>query len=83
MDNTLNLIPGQLYAVIKPFEDYDHFIHPVGEKWIYRGTNFLPYEDGLTVHIVMDEINQVYRLQWRLDAQGEIIDHFHSYVEPV
>lgn len=83
MDNTLNLIPGQQYAVIKSFTDFDSIVHEVGETWIYQGTNFLPYDDGLTLHVVVNNKEAVYRLQWREEEQGQIIEHFRDYVETV
>ena len=82
MDNSLKLITGQEYLVKKPFTDYDGLIHGVGEIWTYQGTNFLPYDDGLTLHVLMDNKAVVYRLQWRKDAQAEIIENFNDYVEP-
>ncbi len=47
MNNSLDLILEQEYSVIKPFVDYEGIVHVVREIWIYEGTNFLPYEDGL------------------------------------
>ena len=83
MDNTLNLIPGQQYAVIKSFTDFDGIVHKVGETWIYQGTHFLPYDDGLTLHVIVNNKETVYRLQWREEEQGQIIEHFNGYVETV
>lgn len=80
MDNTLQLIPGKSYSVIKRFVDYDGMEHAPGETWVYRGTNFLPYEDGLTLHVEVNGVAAVYRLQWRPEKQGDIIDHFREYV---
>lgn len=82
MDNSLNLIFGQEYLVVKPFVDYDGFIHGIGETWIYQGTGFLPYDDGLTLHVLKDNMAVVYRLQWRKEAQADIIENFKDYVEP-
>ena len=82
MDNSLHLIPGQDYLVIKPFTDYDGIVHVVGEIWTYEGTNFLPYDDGLTLHVLLDDKAVVYRLQWRKEEQAEIIENFKAYVEP-
>ena len=83
MDNTLRLIPGQLYKVIKQFIDFDRTIHEPGETWVYQGTHFLPYDDGLTLHVLVDSQPRVYRLQWREEEQGPIIDNFRDYVEAV
>ena len=83
MDSFLNLSQGQKYKVIKPFIDFDKIVHPMGETWIFITTNFLPYDDGLTLHVQaensLDEI--VYRLQWREEEQAEIIENFRDYVE--
>lgn len=82
MDNSLKLIPGQEYIVVKPFTDYDGIVHEVGDTWTYQGTNFLPYDDGLTLHVLVNNKPVVYRLQWRQEEQAEIIDNFKDYVEP-
>ena len=81
MHNSLNLLQGQQYTVIKSFIDYDNIVHEAGETWIYTGTNFLPYEDGLTLHVLKDDVVEVYRLQWRKEAQAEIIENFKDYVK--
>lgn len=81
MDNALKLLPGHQYVVKKAFVDYDGILHDVGELWIYEGTNFLPYEDGLTLHVLLWNEPHVYRLQWREEAQASIIDNFKDYVE--
>lgn len=83
MDNTLNLETGQEYKVVKAFIDFDGYLHEIGERWIYLGTNFHPYDDGLTLHVQMNGEPVVYRLQWLDDAQGGIIEHFEEYVERI
>ena len=77
------MIPGKTYQVVSPFEDYDRRIHPIGERWRFVGKNFLPYEDGLTLHIEQDGTNKSIRLQWRDETQGLIIDNFSDLVEEV
>jgi len=83
MSNPLNLIPGKKYKVIKSFTDYDHCVHEVGKTWTFVTTNFVPYDDGLTLHVLQDDISRerVYRLHWRKEEQAEIIEHFINYVE--
>jgi len=75
------LIPGRIYQVKVPFLDYDSNLHPVGERWSFIKNSFLPYEDGLTTWIEMDGRQSSFRLQWREETQGAIIDHFSDYVE--
>lgn len=81
MESVLKLIPGQRYRVVKPFTDYDRQVHPVGETWVFERTNFLPYDDGLTLHVVQDGEQEVYRLQWREEEQAAVIEGFGEYVE--
>ena len=83
MDSRLGIIPGQKYRVVKPFTDFDKAVHPIGESWIFVGTNFLPYDDGLTLHIKMDTDSPelICRLQWREEEQASIIENFKDFVE--
>lgn len=83
MDNHLKLISGQKYRVVKPFADYDKRIHQIGELWTYIGTNFVPYHDGLTLHVLQNGVETVYRFLWDETSQAEIIEHFSDYVELV
>ena len=83
MSNPLKLTPGQKYTVTKPFTDYDKSVHPVGETWVFSRTNFLPYEDGLTLHVFLPANpgkEVICRLQWRNEEQAEIIENFNDYV---
>jgi hypothetical protein len=77
----VDLIPGKSYRVLKSFEDYDGFSHPVGEQWRYIDKSFLPYEDGLTLKIELNGQLTGLRLQWRDDRQAPIIDDFSNYVQ--
>ncbi len=76
-----DLVSGQTYRVIAPFTDYDGIIHPVGESWRFVKKNFLPYEDGLSLFIERNGQNVSFRLQWREETQGELIDNFSDFVE--
>jgi hypothetical protein len=82
MSNPLNLKSGQKYLVVKPFTDYDQLGHPVGETWTFIETNFVPYHDGLTLHVSQNENTIVYRLHWTKEDQGDIIENFEDYVTP-
>jgi hypothetical protein len=85
MSNPLHLIPKKKYRVIKSFKDYDGVVHPIGETWTFIGTNFVPYDDGLSLHIMLENstTETVYRLQWRAEEQEEIIQNFGTYVEMI
>ena len=72
----MHLVPGKTYKVIRPFTDFDGSIHPEGETWLFKGYNFLPYDDGLTLIVEPGSV----RLQWRPEAQGEIINDLALYI---
>ena len=78
------LIPGNRYRVTSAFTDFDGHCHAKGETWIYIGSSFLPYDDGLSLFISLtDGAEWQIRLQWRPETQGPIIDSFHDFVELV
>lgn len=82
MGNPLNLQPGTRYKISTPFKDYDGNVHDIGQEWTFVETNFLPYEDGLTVHVKLDDHPTIvlFRLQWRKEEQADIIENFLDYV---
>jgi hypothetical protein len=78
------LVRGQQYRVVKSFVDFDAAEHPAGETWYFIGSNFLPYDDGLSLFVADDDQQQWHiRLCWRTDQQGEICEHFAEYVQPI
>jgi len=77
----VDLIPGREYRVVSGFVDYDGLPHAVGESWRFVAKNFLPYDDGLTLIVERDGRQLPFRLQWRPETQGEIIDRFSDLVE--
>jgi len=76
-----DLSPGKKYRVVAAFVDYDGIPHHIGESWRFLAKNFLPYEDGLTLHVERDGRRVPFRLQWLAETQGHIIDHFSDLVE--
>jgi len=83
MAYNLNLTEGQEYMVVQPFKDFDQIVHPVGEKWNFVCTNYLPYDSGLTLHVIKDDGPVVYRFQWIKEEQADIIENFQQFVRPV
>jgi hypothetical protein len=47
---------------------------------VFEQTNFVPYEDGLTLHVSAHGLPQVYRFQQRPEEQAAIIEHFTDFV---
>jgi len=76
-----DLTPGKTYRVVATFVDYDGIPHPIGESWRFLAKNFLPYDDGLTLYVERDRREVPFRLQWRAETQGNIIDSFSDLVE--
>lgn len=74
------LIAGQRYCVVQKFVDYDQVVHPVGETRVFEGTTFVPYEDGLTLHVRAHGLPLIYRLQQRAEEQTALIEHFTDFV---
>lgn len=76
-----HLRSGCRYYVVTPFFDHDGIGHPVGENWTFKQAAFLPYEDGLTLHVEKKKgVGQVMRLQWRPETEGAIIDALETYL---
>lgn len=76
-----HLQPGHRYHVIRPFFDFDCLGHPVGESWRFLRADFLPYEDGLSLFVRADgAAERQIRLQWRPEAQAEVIDALETYL---
>ena len=76
-----DMIPGRTYRVVRAFHDFDRSLHDAGETWTYVNKNFLPYDDGLSVFVEQDGKTRMFRMQWREEEQGEIIDTFSEYVD--
>ena len=76
-----NLVSGRTYIIVQTFADYDGIIHSPGESWRFVEKNFLPYDDGLTLHVEKNGRTETLRLQWREETQGKIIDDFSEYVD--
>jgi hypothetical protein len=77
------LTPGKFYRVMRKFKDYDAYLHPAGEQWRFIEKGFLPYEDGLSLMVERQGQKVTIRLQWREEAQAEIIENFSDFVEEV
>ena len=78
-----HLIHGQRYRVVMAFVDFDREEHKVGESWTYIGSAFLPYDDGLSLFVEIDDKTHHIRMQWRNEEQGPIIDRLADYVRDV
>lgn len=72
---------GKKYVVVKEFPDFEKDLHPVGETWTFIGCSFSPYDDGLSLFVSFDDLQEwQIRMQWRPEEQGPIIDNFESYM---
>ena len=78
-----DLMPGLSYRVAVAFRDYDGTLHPAGESWRFVSKSFLPYDDGLTLWLNRGGQDGQLRLQWRPEAQAQVIEHFSEFIEAV
>ena len=77
------LTPGVRYVVCAAFRDFDGDPHPEGESWTFLGHNFSPYDDGLSLFVSLaDGFESHIPLQWRAEAQADVIDALGNYVRP-
>jgi hypothetical protein len=77
--NFKHLIAGRRYRLAKDLVDYDGRTHRAGGIYTFVGNSFLPYDDGLTLKFLFEGDSLRLRLQWRPEAQAEIIDHLENY----
>jgi hypothetical protein len=80
MADIRQLVSGQCYRVVRAFIDHDGGQHLEGETWVFQSTHFVPYHDGLTLHVRVHGVPQVYRLQWLPEEQAALIENFTNYV---
>ena len=72
---------GRRYRVSRGFTDFDGDPHRPGEEWTFLGASFLPQDDGLSLFVSLDGVREwQIRMQWRSDAQGEVLDTLSAYV---
>ena len=68
------LKPGHTYEVRAAFVDHDGSEHAVGERWLFLGYSYLPYDDGLSLFVSLDGHHEWHiRLQDREEEQGAIV----------
>ncbi|MDO8329119.1 MAG: DUF3601 domain-containing protein [Fluviicoccus sp.] len=75
-----HLKEGFTYRVAKEFRDYDHNLQSLGITLVFIGSNFVPYEDGLSLFVSINGIEQQIRLQCRPEEQKEIIENLEQYL---
>ena len=78
-----SLRAGGRYRVWREFVDFDGTVHPVGEVWTFLGGSFLPYEDGHSWFVSLDDAQEWHiRLQCRPGTQAAIINDWEAFVVP-
>jgi hypothetical protein len=78
-----HLKPGQYYRVECDFRDNEGRRHQAGQLWLYRSYDFLPYEDGLTLHFMTEQGDDLQvRLQDRADAEQPVIKNLEMLLAP-
>jgi hypothetical protein len=78
------LEPDQRYTVVREFTDFDGMLHPPGEIWRFLTYSFLPYDDGLSLFVSLDDKCEWHiRLQDRAEQQGAIVSNLATYLAPL
>jgi len=67
-----HLEAGKTYIINKTFFDFDNVQYKEGEKIVFIGSNFVPYEDGLSLFVVYRNEERQIRLQIRPEEQQVI-----------
>lgn len=76
-----HLVPGRRYRVIRAFRDYGGVDHEQGESWTFLGSNFAPYDDGLSLFVSLDGTSEWHiRLRWTAEDQGAVIDALEDHL---
>ena len=78
-----HLMSGKKYAISKSFRDYDNYPYEEGNVIEFIGSNFVPYEDGLSLFCIYKDREKQIRLQVRPEAQEEIAHNLKEYLVPV
>lgn len=74
---------GEKYSIAKTFRDYDNYPYEEGNIIEFIGSNFVPYEDGLSLFCIYKGREKQIRLLVRPEAQQEIADNLQQYLVPL
>jgi hypothetical protein len=76
-----HLVPGRRYRVARPFVDFDGVDHPVGEEWLFLGSRYQVYDDGLSLFVSLDGEQEWHiRLRNTDPDQGALLAAFADHV---
>lgn len=78
-----HLKAGKRYSIVKSFSDYDNYLYEEGNVIEFIGSNFVPYEDGLSLFCIYKDREQQITLQVRPEAQQEIAHNLQQYLVSV
>ena len=78
-----HLRAGRKYSIVKSFRDYDNYQYEEGNIIEFIGSNFVPYEDGLSLFCIYKDREKQIRLQLRPEEQQEIASNLKEYLVPV
>ena len=62
----------------------DHGLHLVGETWMFLGHSFLPHDDGLSLIVSLDGLQEwLIHMQCRPEEQEEVVNSLNDYISEV
>ncbi len=83
MTDIYNLKNGATYKVTKEFTDFDGKIHEVGETWAFEKITYLPYHSGVSLFVIEDGKEVIYRFQDEAEGQQGFLTDLTNYIELV
>ncbi len=75
-----HLVAGKSYKIVKTFDYYDRIRRFEGERWIFVGSSFLPYESGLSLFFKTKGKLEHIRLQMIPEEQLQIAENLQDYL---
>jgi hypothetical protein len=75
-----HLKAGQKYTIVKTFRDYNNYPYEKSKIIEFIGSNFVPYEDGLSLFCIYNGSEHQIRLQLRPESQEEIVNNLEQYM---
>ena len=80
MSGFTHMVPDRTYRVVQSFTDFDGRVHAVGDRWTFRGESFLPYDEGLSLFVTINDREQQVRMRLFPEDQGPLVDNFKDYL---
>ncbi len=76
-----HLLPGRLYRVSRPFQDWFGKTWEVDERLSFVTHSVVPYHSGVTLTFKgEDGVERVLTMQWLPEEQGAVLDALEAHL---